>query len=68
MLTGTFVMKVAATDADEPDNPNSQVFHTIIDQTPPHDMFYMNSDGSIFIKNKLDREVWTKPHTSFRAM
>uniref|UniRef100_A0A3P8NT17 Cadherin domain-containing protein n=1 Tax=Astatotilapia calliptera TaxID=8154 RepID=A0A3P8NT17_ASTCA len=53
---GTFVMKVAATDADEPDNPNSQVFHTIIDQTPPHDMFYMNSDGSIFIKNKLDRE------------
>lgn len=57
MLTGTFVMKVAATDADQPDHENSQVFHTIIDQKPPHDMFYMNSDGSIFIKNKLDREV-----------
>lgn len=57
MLTGTFVMKVAATDADEPNSLNSQVFHTIIDQKPPHDMFYMNSDGSIFMKNSPDREV-----------
>uniref|UniRef100_A0A3Q0QVB1 Cadherin domain-containing protein n=1 Tax=Amphilophus citrinellus TaxID=61819 RepID=A0A3Q0QVB1_AMPCI len=44
---GTLVMKLMATDADEPNNPNSQIAYTIIDQNPPDDMFYMNSDGIV---------------------
>lgn len=54
---GTSVMKVTATDADEPGNENSQIAYTIVDQNPPHDMFYMNTDGTICVKKPLlDRE------------
>ncbi|XP_030607405.1 desmoglein-2-like [Archocentrus centrarchus] len=51
---GTFVMKVTATDADEPWNPNSEIVYTIIDQNPPDDRFYINrEDGSIYAKKPL---------------
>lgn len=51
-------MKVIATDADEPGNENSQIAYSIIAQNPPDDMFYMNSNGTIYVnKPTLDREV-----------
>uniref|UniRef100_A0A3B4V411 Desmoglein-3-like n=1 Tax=Seriola dumerili TaxID=41447 RepID=A0A3B4V411_SERDU len=51
------VMKVFATDADEPGHENSQIAYSIIDQNPPHDMFYIQSDGTIYVKkSSLDRE------------
>ncbi|XP_030605995.1 desmoglein-4-like [Archocentrus centrarchus] len=51
---GTFVMKVTATDADEPGNYNSKIAYTIIDQNPPDDRFYINrEDGSIYAKKPL---------------
>ncbi|XP_077390683.1 desmoglein-2.1-like isoform X2 [Festucalex cinctus] len=55
---GTPVTTVTATDADEPGNPNSQLFYTIVKQDPPHNMFHMNSDGNIYVdKSTLDRET-----------
>uniref|UniRef100_A0A3Q3J028 Cadherin domain-containing protein n=1 Tax=Monopterus albus TaxID=43700 RepID=A0A3Q3J028_MONAL len=56
---GTAVfMKVIATDADEPGNENSQIAYSIIAQSPFNDMFYMRSDGTVFVnKPSLDREV-----------
>uniref|UniRef100_A0A3B4V634 Desmoglein-3-like n=1 Tax=Seriola dumerili TaxID=41447 RepID=A0A3B4V634_SERDU len=54
---GTSVMKITATDADEPGHENSQIAYSIIDQNPPHDMFYIESDGTIYVKNILDRET-----------
>uniref|UniRef100_A0A3Q3JDI7 Cadherin domain-containing protein n=1 Tax=Monopterus albus TaxID=43700 RepID=A0A3Q3JDI7_MONAL len=54
---GTSVMKVIATDADEPGNENSQIAYSIIAQSPFNDMFYMSSDGTVFVKkSSLDRE------------
>uniref|UniRef100_A0A3Q3J0M2 Cadherin domain-containing protein n=1 Tax=Monopterus albus TaxID=43700 RepID=A0A3Q3J0M2_MONAL len=47
---GTSVMKVIATDADEPGNENSQIAYSIIAQSPFNDMFYMSSDGTVFVK------------------
>nr|XP_046248806.1 desmoglein-1-gamma-like [Scatophagus argus] len=48
---GTSVMKVTATDADEPGNKNSIISYSIIEQEPSHDM------GTIYIsKPTLDRE------------
>lgn len=52
-------MKITATDADEPGSENSQIAYTIIAQTPDDDMFYIGDNGTIFVKNLLDREVWT---------
>lgn len=51
-------MKVLATDADDPDNENSQIAYSLLDQKPNHDMFYITQDGIIKVKkNTLDREV-----------
>ncbi|XP_024654439.2 desmoglein-2.1 isoform X1 [Maylandia zebra] len=51
---GSFVMKVTATDADEPWSLRSVISYTIINQNPPDDMFYINrDDGSIFVKKPL---------------
>lgn len=51
-------MKVTATDADEPGNENSQIAYSIINQNPAHDMFYITSDGTIYVRDSaLDREV-----------
>ncbi|XP_047444088.1 desmoglein-2.1 [Mugil cephalus] len=53
----TLVMQIEATDADEPGNDNSKIFYSIINQSPPDDMFYVNSDGKIYVKRPfLDRE------------
>uniref|UniRef100_A0A3B5A4F8 Cadherin domain-containing protein n=1 Tax=Stegastes partitus TaxID=144197 RepID=A0A3B5A4F8_9TELE len=55
---GTLVMKVNATDADEPGNNNSMIAYSIIEQRPPDDMFYMDRNGNIYVnKLGLDREV-----------
>lgn len=55
---GTSVMKVLATDADEPSNENSMIAYSLLDQKPNHDMFYITKDGIIKVKkNTLDREV-----------
>lgn len=62
IFTGTSVIKITATDADEPNNENSQVAYSIIAQNPPHDMFSITSDGIISVKKPtLDREVWIIP-------
>ncbi|XP_076581888.1 desmoglein-2.1-like [Chaetodon auriga] len=54
---GTSVMKITATDADEPGNENSQIVYSIVNQNPPDDMFYMTRNGTIYVKNSaLDRE------------
>uniref|UniRef100_A0A3Q1D8P7 Cadherin domain-containing protein n=1 Tax=Amphiprion ocellaris TaxID=80972 RepID=A0A3Q1D8P7_AMPOC len=54
---GTSVMKVTATDADEPGNVNSMIVYSIMEQRPPDDMFYMDQSGTIYVKKPLlDRE------------
>ncbi|KAM8889862.1 desmoglein-2.1-like [Synchiropus picturatus] len=54
---GTPVMNFAATDLDEPGNPNSQIKYTIVKQTPPDNMFSITKDGTIIVVNPmLDRE------------
>lgn len=51
-------MQVLATDIDEPGNDNSLIAFTLVAQNPPDDMFYMNRDGTIYVRNpNLDREV-----------
>ncbi|XP_010783887.1 desmoglein-2-like [Notothenia coriiceps] len=60
---GTSVMKIMATDADEPGNENSLIAYTILDQSPPHGMFDISQDGTVFVKNQaLDREVQYELH------
>ncbi|XP_026160921.1 desmoglein-2-like [Mastacembelus armatus] len=55
--TGTSVLKVIATDADEPNHENSQIAYTIINQNPSNKMFYISNDGTISVnKPSLDRE------------
>lgn len=56
-LTGTSVMRIIATDADEEGNENSQIAFSIVDQKPAGEMFYISNDGTIYVKNALDREV-----------
>ncbi|KAM7388788.1 hypothetical protein PAMP_024938 [Pampus punctatissimus] len=54
---GTSIMKITATDADEPGNDNSKIAYSIINQNPNDDMFYMDPDGTIYVKKPLlDRE------------
>ncbi|CAK6448036.1 unnamed protein product [Pipistrellus nathusii] len=55
----TLVMKVNATDADEPNSINSKISYKIVSQEPAYPaMFYMNKDtGEIYtVTNTLDRE------------
>lgn len=55
-------MKIIASDADEPGHKNSQIAYSLIDQNPPHNMFYMVNDGTIYVNQAtLDREVEYKP-------
>ncbi|XP_060773614.1 desmoglein-2.1-like [Neoarius graeffei] len=55
---GTTVMKITATDADEPGNINSQIFYKIVDQKPPGKMFDINQNGEVIVINEnLDRET-----------
>ncbi|KAF7690207.1 hypothetical protein HF521_012011 [Silurus meridionalis] len=55
---GTTVMKLSATDADEPGNINSQIFYEIVDQKPPGErMFSINQKGEVIVaRENLDRE------------
>ncbi|KAL2097293.1 hypothetical protein ACEWY4_006500 [Coilia grayii] len=59
--TGTFVMKITATDADAPNTPHSQIAYTIVEQSPAGsaNMFYINKEtGEISVKlSTLDREM-----------
>ncbi|XP_059671491.1 desmoglein-2-like [Gavia stellata] len=56
--TGTFVMRINATDADEPNNLNSKIAFRIISQSPSA-AFSMNKDtGEVRVaKINLDRET-----------
>ncbi|XP_054482279.1 desmoglein-2-like protein [Anoplopoma fimbria] len=56
--TGTVVMKVIATDDDEPNTPNSQIYYSIVEQSSTAGMFYINSQtGEVQVRrNTLDRE------------
>ncbi|XP_070277327.1 desmoglein-2 isoform X1 [Myotis yumanensis] len=56
----TLVMKINATDADEPNSMNSKISYKIVSQEPANPaMFYLNKDtGEIYtVSNTLDREV-----------
>ncbi|XP_006899628.1 PREDICTED: desmoglein-2 [Elephantulus edwardii] len=56
---GTLVMKVSATDADEPNTLNSKISYRIVSQmSTEHSMFYINKDtGEVFTASSdLDRE------------
>ncbi|XP_042368749.1 desmoglein-3-like [Plectropomus leopardus] len=54
---GTAIMKIKATDADKKGTPHSQIFYSIVNVNPPHDLFYMGRDGTVFVKSSaLDRE------------
>ncbi|XP_071393559.1 desmoglein-2.1-like [Centroberyx affinis] len=55
----TFVLKVTASDLDEPWNENSRIAYTIVDQQPPGEhMFRITRDGEIRVKQPtLDREL-----------
>ncbi|XP_041647445.1 desmoglein-2-like [Cheilinus undulatus] len=53
----TVVMKLNATDRDEPGNINSQIAYSILSQSPAN-MFYVTKDGTVCVKSgSLDRET-----------
>ncbi|XP_041646406.1 desmoglein-2-like [Cheilinus undulatus] len=57
----TVVMKLNATDRDEPGNINSQIAYSILSQSPSEDMFYVTKDGTVCVKSgSLDREKQDK--------
>uniref|UniRef100_A0A8C1QTG0 Cadherin-1 n=1 Tax=Cyprinus carpio TaxID=7962 RepID=A0A8C1QTG0_CYPCA len=58
-------MKVIATDADEPDNQNSEIRYRIVSQLPPSpnpNMFEINTiTGGIYVNSSgLDKEQWPR--------
>lgn len=56
----TLVMKISATDADEPNTLNSKISYRIVSQEPAYPpVFYLNKDtGEIYTTSfTLDREV-----------
>lgn len=61
-LPDTFVMKITATDADEPNNLNSKIAYKIESQSPSGPLlFILNTEnGELHIAKALDREVNTK--------
>lgn len=61
---GTIVMRINATDADEPNNLNSKIAFRIVSQSPS-DAFSMDKNtGEVRVaKINLDREV--KKHSSY---
>ncbi|XP_060773607.1 desmoglein-2.1-like [Neoarius graeffei] len=66
---GTTVMKVTATDADEPGNINSQISYKIVDQNPPGEMMFdINQNGEVIVSNEnLDREKVDQYKLTVRA-
>lgn len=60
LLSDTLVMKITATDADEPNTLNSKISYRIVSQEPASSpVFYLNKDtGEIYTTSiTLDREV-----------
>lgn len=59
LSTGTDIMTITATDADEEENENSQIAYSIVKQEPAgEDMFQISGDGVLSVRNaNLDREV-----------
>ncbi|XP_058033483.1 desmoglein-1-like isoform X1 [Ahaetulla prasina] len=57
-MENTFVMKITATDADEPNNLNSKIAYKIESQTPSGPLlFILNTEnGELHIAKALDRE------------
>ncbi|KAJ8336813.1 hypothetical protein SKAU_G00380330 [Synaphobranchus kaupii] len=58
--SGTFVMRMTATDADDPLTPNAQIAYRVLQQIPGDTaMFYVNTEtGEIHVhQNTLDRET-----------
>ncbi|KAF3699390.1 Desmoglein-2 Cadherin family member 5 HDGC Precursor [Channa argus] len=57
--SGTVVMKVIATDADQEDTLNSKIYYRISEESNIGNMFYINSEtGEVIVrKNTLDRET-----------
>ncbi|XP_058532888.1 desmoglein-2 [Ochotona princeps] len=57
----TFVMRINATDADEPNTMNSKVSYRIVSQEPASpSVFYLNKDtGEIYTTGTLDREQYS---------
>uniref|UniRef100_K7FA22 Desmoglein-1 n=1 Tax=Pelodiscus sinensis TaxID=13735 RepID=K7FA22_PELSI len=65
----TLVMKLIATDADEPNNLNSKIAYKIVSQEPAGaSMFILNRDsGEVHIANYLDREQYDRYSLVVRA-
>lgn len=60
LMPDTLVMKITATDADEPNTLNSKISYRIVSQEPPYPpVFYLNKDtGEVYTTSiTLDREV-----------
>jgi hypothetical protein len=60
LMPDTLVMKITATDADEPNTMNSKISYRIVSQEPANPpVFYLNKDtGEIYTTSiTLDREV-----------
>ncbi|KAH0617754.1 hypothetical protein JD844_016305 [Phrynosoma platyrhinos] len=57
-MENTLVMKITATDADEPNNLNSKIAYKILSQTPggPSKFILNAANGELHIANILDRE------------
>lgn len=58
-LSGTFVMKVIATDADQKGTANSRIFYKIARESDPDELFYINPEsGDLMVqRTTVDREV-----------
>ena len=51
-------MTLTATDIDEPGHINSKIAYTIVKESPPHGMFGIHRNGTVYVKSSaLDREV-----------
>lgn len=58
---GTFVMKIIATDADEPNHKNSQIGFKIVSQDPSHPQAFRIDPATGEVRTttyNLDREVF----------
>lgn len=58
LMPDTLVMKINATDADEPNTSNSQLFFRILSQQPDSAFHINQNTGEIYTTSRtLDREV-----------
>uniref|UniRef100_A0A668AI05 Desmoglein 2 n=1 Tax=Myripristis murdjan TaxID=586833 RepID=A0A668AI05_9TELE len=66
---GTYVMKVFATDADEPGTPHSEIYYSIVEKTASDRMFSINSrTGEITVRQTgLDRETQQTHHLTIQG-